>query len=171
MVTIEEAIRISKQEGRGNIDLPGVLSDAALFKQACHDMYEMFEREVFDAIICVAEAGSYFADSVSQRMKKKLICLWENKEQKEQPVITYRTHHGEHILAAAPGSFDGVKKAVIITDVLSHGKDIEAAVKLAMTQNVEIVKIGVFVENSDFDARHKLLKGIPVECMFFTEDL
>ncbi len=168
---MQELIRITDKGNHKAVDIKGVIEDEEAFAEAAEYIYNMFEREVFDAIICVAEAGSYFADSVSQRMKKKLICLWENKEQKEQPVITYRTHHGEHILAAAPGSFDGVKKAVIITDVLSHGKDIEAAVKLAMTQNVEIVKIGVFVENSDFDARHKLLKGIPVECMFFTEDL
>jgi len=168
---MQELIRITDKGNHKAVDIKGVIEDEEAFAEAAEYIYNMFEREVFDAIICVAEAGSYFADSVSQRMKKKLMCLWENKEQKEQPVITYRTHHGEHILAAAPGSFDGVKKAVIITDVLSHGKDIEAAVKLAMTQNVEIVKIGVFVENSDFDARHKLLKGIPVECMFFTEDL
>lgn len=168
---MQELIRVTDDGPHRAIDIKGVIDDKEAFAEAAEYMYGMFEREVFDVIICVADAGSYFADCVSKRMGKKLVCMWENKEQKEQPVTTYKTHHGERVLAAAPGSLAKGQKAIIITDVLTHGKDVEAAVRIAKSQGVEIIKIGTFVENTDFDARHKLLRGIPLECMFFCEDL
>ncbi len=168
---MQELIKITAYGPHEEIDIKGVIENKEAFSEAAEYMYGMFEREVFDIVICVADAGSYFADYVSQKMGRKLICMWENKDQKEQPVATYRTHHREHMLAAAPGSLAKGQKAVIITDLLTHGKDVEAAVRIAKSQDVEIIKIGTFVEDTNFDARHKLLKGIPLESMFLSEDL
>ncbi len=168
---MQELIKVTAYGPHEEIDIKGVLEDKEAFAEAADYVYNMFEREVFDVIICVADAGSYFADFVSKKMNKKLVCMWENKDQKEQPIATYKTHHGERMLAAPPGSLARGQKAVIIADLLTHGKDVEAAVRIAKSQDVEIIKIGVFVEDTDFDARHKLLKGIPLESMFLSEDL
>lgn len=168
---MENLIRINRNLRHPAIDIKGVLDDRDAFAQASEYMYGMFEREVFDFIVCIAEAGSYFADAVSKRMDKKLICMWENKNQKEQPVCAYETHHAKHVLAAPPGSIPKGQKAVIITDVLTHGKNVAAAVKMIEDAGSKVIKIGTFVEETGFNARKKVLRPIPVEGMFLSDDV
>ncbi len=168
---MEELIRIRKGNAHCTIDVSAVMKDEKSFAEASEYMYGMFEREVFDVIICVDSAGTYFADAVSKRMNKKLVCMWDDPKQCQQPVVSYSTHHGEHRLTVPPGSLAGGQRAVIIADVLSHGKDIQAAVRIAEALNVKVIKIGVFTEDTGFNARKKLLKHIPLESMFLSEDL
>ncbi len=168
---MKELIKVKKGDARITIDIDAVLKDDAAFAEASDYMFGMFDREVFDFVICVDTAGSYFADSVAKRLGKKLVCLWDNPAQTQQPITEYSTHHSSHRLAAPPGALAKGQKAVVIADVLSHGKDVQAAVRMAESQGVNVIKIGAFAEDKGFNARKKLLKGIPVECMFPSDDL
>lgn len=168
---MEDLIKIDRSRKHPSIDIKGVLDDKDAFAEASEYMYGMFEREVFDFMVCVAEAGSYFADALSKKMDRKLVCMWENRDQREQPVCTFETHHAEHTLAAPPGSIPKGQKAVIITDVLTHGKNVAAAVKMIEDAGSKVIKIGTFVEETGFNARKKALRPIPVESMFLSEDL
>ena len=165
-----ELIKVKKGDAHITIDIDAVMKDQKAFAEASDYVYGMFDREVFDVIICVDTAGSYFADAVSKRMNKKLVCMWDNPAQTQQPIVEYSTHHAKHRLAAPPEALSKGQKAVIIADVLSHGKDVQAAVKIAESQGVNVIKIGAFVEDKGFNARKKLLKGIPVECMISSEE-
>lgn len=168
---MKDLIKVKKGNAHMTIDVDAVVKDQKAFAEASDYMYGMFDREVYDVVICVDTAGSYFADAVAKRMNKKLVCMWDNPAQTQQPIVEYSTHHSSHRLTAPPEALSKGQKAVIITDVLSHGKDVQAAVKIAESQGVNVIKVGVFVEDRGFNARKKLLKGIPVECMFPSDDL
>ena len=168
---MKDLIRIKKGRVHSTIDVSAVIKDGKAFAEASDYIYGMFDREVFDVVICIDTAGSYFADAVAKRLCKKLVCMWDNPAQTQQPIIEYTTHHSSHRLTAPPGALSEGQRAVVIADVLSHGKDVQAAVRIAESQGVNVIKIGAFVEDKDFRARKKLLKGIPVECMFPSDDL
>lgn len=168
---MKELIKIKKGSVHSTIDVSAVMKDEKAFAEASDYMYGMFDREVFDVVICVDTAGSYFADAVAKRLGKKLVCMWDNPAQTQQPIMEYSTHHSAHRLTAPPGALSEGQRAVIVADVLSHGKDVQTAVKIAESQGVNVIKVGAFVEDKGFRTRKKLLKGIPVECMFPSDDL
>ncbi len=168
---MKDLIKVKKGSAHSAIDVSAVMKDEKAFTEASDYMYGMFDREVFDAVICVDTAGSYFADAVAKRLGKKLVCMWDNPAQTQQPITEYATHHSAHRLTAPPGALSEGQRAVVIADVLSHGKDVQAAVRIAESQGAKVIKIGDFVEDKGFGARKKLLKGIPVECMFPSDDL
>ena len=168
---MKELIKLKNGSVHSTIDVSAVMKDEKAFAEASDYMYGMFDREVFDVVICVDTAGSYFADAVAKRLGKKLVCMWDNPAQTQQPIMEYSTHHSAHRLTAPPGALSEGQRAVIVADVLSHGKDVQTAVKIAESQGVNVIKVGAFVEDKGFRARKKLLKGIPVECMFPSDDL
>lgn len=171
MVTIEEAIRISKQEGRCNIDLTGVLSDAALFKQACHDMYEMFEREVFDIVISTEISGGIFASVVADRTNRGMAVVAASANTSQSDLsCEYQGHHGTVRLKLNGSAVRSGMKAVIVCDVLRSGKDLRAVIDMLGDKGVSVIKIGCFVEDSSYEARKTLLRGIPLESRVFTDD-
>ena len=55
------------------IDISPILADPGLFAQACDDIYQMYEREVFDIIITTKLSGTVFAAALAARMGKGLI--------------------------------------------------------------------------------------------------
>ena len=73
MAALEEAIKAVKNCcGVTSIDISPILADPGLFAQACDDIYQMYEREVFDIIITKL-TGTLFAAALAARMGKGLI--------------------------------------------------------------------------------------------------
>ncbi|MCQ2079248.1 MAG: hypothetical protein MJZ38_04245 [archaeon] len=174
MVELEKVILFGTPEGISHlqVDISPVLEDAEAFDDAREYMYQMFEREVYDVVIAVESAGTVFAASVAERMHRPLVIVGERDSMLRETVSgTIETYHGARTLRIPRDSIKQGTRAIIIGDVLSHGKDVLAAVNLVRGLGGSIVKIGIFLEHSDFKARRKLLKGIPLESRIITEDL
>ena len=171
MAAIEDAIQIKKQEGRCNIDLTGVLSDTAIFKQACHDMYEMFEREVFDIVIATDISGTVFASVVADRTDRGMAVVTASANIAPSDIsCEYQGHHGTVKMRLDGSAVRPGMKAAVVCDVLRSGKDLRAVIDMLENKGVNVIKIGCFVEDSSYDARKTFLKGIPLESRVFTED-
>ena len=100
------------------IDISPILADPGLFAQACDDIYQMYEREVFDIIITKL-TGTLFAAALAARMGKGLIITTCVK-----PTDGYLTE----------GFIGKGTKAVVVVDQISHGRDIKAAINMVEKQ-------------------------------------
>lgn len=171
MAALEEAIKAVKNCcGVTSIDISPILADPGLFAQACEDIYQMYEREVFDIIITTKLSGTVFAAALARRMGKGLIITTCVK-----PTDGYLTEEIEgnssSFSVGMPEGFIGKgTKAVVVVDQISHGRDIKAAINMVEKQGGTVIKVSGFVEVSEINARKKAIKGYPVESRLFTED-
>lgn len=174
MANIEKHI-LSGQSGRTahmQYDISPVFADAEAFRESAEYMYQMFERELFDIIVAVDSAGLVFASSVASRMGKPLaVVSSENHCLGKYVSERIETRHGEKTFCMSADSVSGCRSAAVICDSLSYGKDVAAAVSLLGSLGCGVSKIGTFFEDRNFNARRKLLKGIPVDCMVDSDDL
>ena len=171
MAALDEAVRVSQNCcGRKCLDISAILADPELFSQAREDMYQMYEREVFDIVVTTKLSGTVFASYLASRLNKGLVmvtCL-EPRDGFLTEDIEGRNH------ALTVGIPEGLVKkdtrAVIIVDEVTHGRDIKAAIDLVERQGGRVIKISAFVEDSEENARKKVFRGYPIESRLFTED-
>jgi len=174
MVELEDVIIYGTPEGIKHlqIDITPIFENPDAFSEACESMYQMFEREVFDTIVTVDTAGSIFASTVASRMKKPLV-IAGNRDSMVREMVSEKieTHHGESYIRMPRGSISKGARVIIVSDSLTHGKDILAAVNMIKGMEGKVIKMGFFIEHSAFNARRKLLKGIPLESRIISSDL
>lgn len=170
-MSIDDSITIIRNDKGCQVDLASVTAVPELFAQACKDMYEMFEREVFDVIVSSWISGSVFASSVADRTKRGVIVAKASCSDPDNALsCEYQGHHGTVKLSIPGGLIRKGMRVAIICDLLRGGKDIRALTDMIESQGAKVIKIGCFVEDSDYDARRAVLKGIPMESRVFTED-
>ena len=167
-VSLDDAKFMERKDGNCKIDLAPVTSDAALYAAACKDMYEMFEREVFDIIIASSVSGATFASVVADRTHHGVAVASNRGAGKLR--CEYQGHHGKVTLSMSEGVIRSGMKVAIVCDVLKGGKDIKALIDLIEGLGASVIKIGCFVEDSDYGARKGLLDGYPMESRLVTED-
>lgn len=171
MAIIDDAIQIKKADGRCSIDITPVTSDPELFASACHDMYEMFEREVCDIIIATKVSGDIFASAVADRTHRGLaVATLSSGDPSKGMVCEYEGHHGTIRLRISDSAIRPGMRVGVVCDVLRSGKDLRAVIDMVEAKGAKVIKIGCFAEDSASGARKGALKGIPLESRVFTED-
>ncbi|MBQ7701707.1 MAG: hypothetical protein IJT54_04810 [Candidatus Methanomethylophilaceae archaeon] len=127
-----------------------MITDHAKYDEAVKYMSEMFEREVFDRAIILYPSGIVFSTAGMAALKRDSLILKDgNLRGKNVP---------------SPKDMKG-KKFVIIGDILSSGSVACELIKTIKDNGGSVVKLGFMIEDSQFNARKKSLKGNPVESM------
>ncbi len=127
-----------------------MITDHAKYDEAVKYMSEMFEREVFDRAIILYPSGIVFSTAGMAALKRDPLILKDgNLAGKDVP---------------SPKDMKG-KKFVIIGDILSSGSVACELIKTIKDNGGSVVKLGFMIEDSQFNARKKSLKGNPVESM------
>ena len=124
-----------------------MITDHAKYDEAVKYMSEMFEREVFDRAIILYPSGIVFSTAGMAALKRDPLILKDgNLAGKNVP---------------SPKDMKG-KKFVVI---LSSGSVACELIKTIKDNGGSVVKLGFMIEDSQFNARKKSLKGNPVESM------
>lgn len=127
-----------------------MITDHAKYDEAVKYMSEMFEREVFDRAIILYPSGIVFSTAGMAALKRDPLILKDgNLAGKNVP---------------SPKDMKG-KKFVVIGDILSSGSVACELIKTIKDNGGSVVKLGFMIEDSQFNARKKSLKGNPVESM------
>lgn len=127
-----------------------MITDHAKYDEAVKYMSEMFEREVFDRAIILYPSGIVFSTAGMAALKRDPLILKDgNLAGKDVP---------------SPKDMNG-KKFVVIGDILSSGSVACELIKTIKDNGGFVVKLGFIIEDSQFNARKKSLKGNPVESM------
>ena len=127
-----------------------MITDHAKYDEAVKYMSEMFEREVFDRAIILYPSGIVFSTAGMAALKRDPLILKDgNLAGKDVP---------------SPKDMKG-KKFVVIGDILSSGSVACELIKTIKDNGGFVVKLGFIIEDSQFNARKKSLKGNPVESM------
>ncbi len=127
-----------------------MITDHAKYDEAVKYMSEMFEREVFDRAIILYPSGIVFSTAGMAALKRDPLILKDgNLAGKDVP---------------SPKDMKG-KKFVVIGDILSSGSVACELIKTIKDNGGSVVKLGFMIEDSQFNARKKSLKGNPVESM------
>ena len=166
MAMIDEAVIIGDGEHHRSIDIVPVTSDPVLFAEACNDMYQMFEREVFDTVIASESSGMLFASVVAEKTRSGVVVAGRGSG----IVREYENHHGSKAVRFPEGIVKSGTKVVIVADVLRSGKDIRAIIDIVEACGGTVVKLASFVEDSDFKARKTVLRGYPLQSRILTKD-
>ena len=134
MAALEEAIKAVKNCcGVTSIDISPILADPGLFAQACDDIYQMYEREVFDIIITKL-TGTLFAAALAARMGKGLIITTCVKPTDGYLTEDIEGNSGSFSVGMPEGFIRKGTKAVVVVDQISHGRDIKAAINMVEKQ-------------------------------------
>ena len=172
MGEIDKAVKVTTTCcGDKVLDISPILADPKLFKEAENDMYQMYEREVFDIILTTKLSGTIFASTVASKVGRGMVvftCIGKDKEGYIKKEID--GSHSKLTIGASENAIKGASKAVVIVDELTHGRDVKAAIEMAESLGVKVIKISSFVEDSAINARKTVLKGYPLESRLFTED-
>ena len=168
MAMIDEAVIIGDGEHHRSIDIVPVTSDPVLFAEACNDMYQMFEREVFDTVIASESSGTLFASVVAEKTRSGVVVAGSGRG--SGIVREYENHHGSRAVRFPEGIVKSGTKVVIVADVLRSGKDIRAIIDIVEACGGIVVKLASFVEDSDFKARKTVLRGYPLQSRILTKD-
>ena len=172
MGRIDEAVEVAVTcKGVKVVDISPILADPELFGEAVNDVYQMYEREIFDIIITTKLSGTIFASAVAHKLGKGMVMfnsICKNREGYIKQEID--GGHDRLIIGAFEASFKKGSKAVVIVDELTHGRDVKATIEMAEKLGVSVIKVTGFVEDCEQNARKNVLKGYPVESRLFTED-
>ena len=171
MATLEGAVKVSQNCcGRKSLDVSAILANPGLFAQAREDMYQMYEREVFDIIVTTKLSGTIFASYLASRLDKGLVIVSCLKP--HSGFLTEDIEGKNHSLTVGmpEGLIKNGTRAVIVVDEVTHGRDIKAAIDMIEKQGGSVIKISAFVEDTEENARKKAFRGYPIESRLFTED-
>lgn len=148
-MTNAEIIREAVLKDGNTFDYSRVLFDRTLLKASCDELYNMFDREVFDFVIGVGGyTGQILASHVAVKMGRGFIPLSASD-------------------VCSPDlkkAMDG-KKAIIVGDSLTDGKIQKDAVDLVEGNGGTVVKIGSLSEIKEIKARKEVLRPYPVESL------
>lgn len=148
-MTNAEIIREAVLRDGGTFDYSKVLFDKVLLKVSCDELYDMFDREVFDLVIGVGgDMGMVLASHVAVRMGRGFFPLSASNGCPSDLIKT----------------MDG-KGAVIIGDSLTDGKVQKDAVDLVEGNGGTVIKIGSLSEIEEIKARKEVLRPYPVESL------
>lgn len=168
MATIDEVVIIRDGAHHRSIDIAPVTSDPELFAEACNDMHQMFEREVFDTVIASESSGTLFASVVAEKTGRGIVIA--SSKRRSGIVREFENHHGSRAVSIPEGIVAKGTKVVIVADVLRSGRDIEAIIGIVEACGGTVVKLASFVEDSDFKVRKTVLKGYPLQSRILTKD-
>ena len=117
-----------------------LLSDPVLFSAIVQRFIDMFDREVYDKIVCTPGSSAY-AGALAHRFGKGITIV-------------------RNIDAFSPER--GIR-TIIIGDDLKDGECIRSIISKIEENGGAVIKMGFVTEDTYSDARHKILKGIPLE--------
>ena len=131
MAALEEAIKAVKNCcGVTSIDISPILADPGLFAQALDDIYQMYEREVFDIIVTTKLSGCIFASALAQRMKKGFIMANCVSSETEGCICQQIEGRKSKLTLGIPeGAIQKGMKAIVVVDELSHGRDVKGTIE------------------------------------------
>jgi hypothetical protein len=121
-------------------DVPALLEDADGYAAVKEGFHGMFEREVFDLVICGSEPMARIARDMGWT-----ICSVDLPE----------------------GDFKG-RKAVLISDVLRDGIPEMDLIKQAESKGLSVIKLGFVLEDSSAGARKsRIFRKYPFETLLY----
>lgn len=127
-----------------------LVTDHSKFDETVKYMSEMFEREVFDYAVTLYPSGMVFSSAGITSLKKDPLVF------KDRELV------GKDV--PSPEQMKG-KKFVILGDILTSGSVACELIKMINDNGGSVVKLGFAIEDRQFNARKKSLKGNPVESM------
>ena len=127
-----------------------MICDHIRYGEAVKYMSEMFEREVFDSAVALYSTGTLISVPGILSLKKDLLLF------KDGVLI------GSDV--PSPQQMKG-RRFILVGDVLTSGSVASELIKTIVDNGGTVVKLGFVVEDGQFNARKKSLKGYPVESM------
>ena len=124
--------------------------DHKKYEDSVKYMSEMFEREVFDEAIIAYSTGINVASAAISVLKRDPIIF------KDGGFINNRQLKAEDMKG---------KRCIVMGDMLTSGSVAGEILKIVSDNGGKVIKLGFLVEDSQFSARKKYLKGYPVESM------
>ena len=136
-------------------ELSPLLSDKCAFDAAMKGFMDMFDREVFDAVVCTESYGGMFGKPVvTVRYKGGF------------PGDTICGDAGDKVLEMPWDRIRQGMKVVVICDVLATGRSTAAIIRMVERMGGTVLRIGYIAVLSSFGARkNKVLKGYPFEAL------
>lgn len=148
-MTNAEIIKEAVLKDGNTFDYSKVLFDRTLLKASCDEMYDMFDREVFDLVVGVGGcAGMVLASHVAIRMGRGFVPSSASEG------------CSSNLMKAMNG-----RRAVIIGDSLTDGKVQKDAIDLIEGNGGTVIKIGSLSEIKEIKARKEVLRPYPVESL------
>ena len=137
------------------------------FKTAMSGFMDMFDREIFDAVVCSESYGGMFGTALAARLGKTVIPVRYGGGFPERTVsVECVNSRGTGTMEMPAGCIRPGMKTIIIADVLATGRTTKAMIDLVEKQGGKVVRIGYIAELEKYGAREKkVLKGYPFECL------
>ncbi|MBO4568408.1 MAG: adenine phosphoribosyltransferase [Candidatus Methanomethylophilaceae archaeon] len=144
-------------------EFSSLLSDKCAFDMAMEGFIGMFDREIFDAVVCTESYGGMFGTAVAMALKKPVITV---RYKGGFPGETVFEDAGDKVLEMPADKVKRGMKVVIMCDVLATGRSTAAMIRMVERMGGKVVRIGYIAELTSFGARKsKILKGYPFEAL------
>ncbi len=144
-------------------EFSSLLSDKCAFDMAMAGFMGMFDREVFDAVVCTESYGGMFGAAVARALKKPVVTV---RYKGGFPGDTICGDAGDKVLEMPADKIRDGMKVVIICDVLATGKSTAAMIRMVERMGGTVIRVGYIAELTSFGARKsKILKGYPFEAL------
>ena len=128
----------------GNYDLSSLLADSGLFAESIDGFLSMFDREVFDKIICCGGTSNVVSGALAYKLRKGVLSA--------DAITTENLPAGTRV--------------IVVADVLTSGERARSFVQSLMDRSVNVVRLGFIAEISEFGARkNKVLRKYPFEAL------
>lgn len=150
-------------------DITGILRDADGLKLSIDKIQEMLEGVEFDAVLGLESRGFIFGMPIAYNLHKAFIPVRKKgKLPRETVSAKYDLEYGTAEIEIHKEDLRPGMKVVIIDDLIATGGTVEAAVKLAESLGVEVVKIAFVMELAGLKGRERLA-GYDVESVITYE--
>jgi len=156
------AVPDAPAEGEVYYDLSPLLTDADGFATAVAGFVDMFDREIFDAVVCTSSYAGMIGTAVAEKLGKPVVPA--TSEPSPVPCDSLPVEGKDACVRIPAGSVREGMKVVIIADVLATGRTTKALIGLVEKLGGKVVRIGYIAEISKYGARKaKVLRGYPFE--------
>lgn len=150
-------------------DITGILRDADGLKLSIDKIQEMLEGVEFDAVLGLESRGFIFGMPIAYNLHKAFIPVRKKgKLPRETVSAKYDLEYGTAEIEIHKEDLRPGMKVVIIDDLIATGGTVEAAIKLAESLGVEVVKIAFVMELAGLKGRERLA-GYDVESVITYE--
>ena len=144
-------------------ELSPLLSDKCAFDAAMKGFMDMFDREVFDAVVCTESYGGMFGTALARTLGKPVVTV---RYKGGFPGDTICGDAGDKVLEMPWDRIKQGMKVVVICDVLATGRSTAAIIRMVERMGGTVLRVGYIAELSSFGARkNKVLKGYPFEAL------
>ena len=153
------------EKGETYYDFSRLLTDREGFDTAMAGLMEMFDREVFDAVLCTSSYGGMLGAAMAQKLGRTIIPV-RDEGSVPGPCETFPVEGKDRGVQVPEGSIRKGMKLILMADVLATGRTTKAIIGLAERSGAEVIRIGYIAELSEYGARKsKSLRGYPFESL------